>query len=85
MFTAFSRDQKEKVYVHHLIKEQSGLITNMILNEDTYVLVIGNSKVLPKSVEKAFVHCLSQTLPEQEARQALYRMKNRRRFYIESW
>ena len=41
LFTAFSRDQPEKVYVQHLIKEQAQLLWDLIENKNANVYVVG--------------------------------------------
>ena len=59
VFTAFSRAQESKQYVQHIIKENSALISDLILAQNAHVYVSGRAKLMPQSVEKAFLHVLS--------------------------
>ncbi|XP_055908983.1 NADPH-dependent diflavin oxidoreductase 1 isoform X2 [Eupeodes corollae] len=61
-FTAFSRDQENKVYVQHLIKDNSSLLKDLILNKTAVVMVAGSSNNMPKSVKEAFTELLDDEL-----------------------
>jgi sulfite reductase alpha subunit-like flavoprotein len=87
---AFSRDQKEKIYVQHLIKEKSEFIYDMVFDKRCYVFLVGNSKVLPKSIDKALKHVFCQInkdkdVLDEEWNKILYSLKKSGRFYIETW
>ncbi len=55
MFTAFSRDQENKVYVQHVIRDNAFRLKAFFQsNLDSFrIFVAGNSKNMPASVEKA--------------------------------
>jgi methionine synthase reductase len=53
LYTAFSRDQKEKIYVTHKMKEFGKNISKMILNEDACVYVCGDGAKMAKDVQSA--------------------------------
>eukprot|EP01084_Bolivina_argentea_P048709 89714_1 len=48
LFIALSRYYDNKVYVQHLLKENSLLISNMILNDNAYVFVCGDASKMAK-------------------------------------
>ncbi|XP_055848623.1 NADPH-dependent diflavin oxidoreductase 1 [Episyrphus balteatus] len=60
--TAFSRDQENKIYVQHLIKDYSSSIRDLILNKNAIILVAGSSNNMPKSVKEAFTEVLEDEL-----------------------
>ncbi|XP_055678223.1 NADPH-dependent diflavin oxidoreductase 1 [Lutzomyia longipalpis] len=53
LITAFSRDQEEKIYVQHRIKENGDLLRTLLIEQDGYFLVAGSSKNMPQSVKEA--------------------------------
>ncbi|KAL2426678.1 NADPH-dependent diflavin oxidoreductase 1 [Exophiala dermatitidis] len=55
---AFSRDQKNKVYVQDRIREHSELIWELLRNRDATVIVCGSSGAMPKAVRQAIVDAL---------------------------
>jgi sulfite reductase alpha subunit-like flavoprotein len=59
VFTAFSRAQESKQYVQHIIKENSALLSDLILAQNARIYVSGRAKLMPQSVEKAFLQVLS--------------------------
>ena len=54
VFTAFSRDQKEKIYVQDVIREQ-GKILVPLLREQAVVFVCGSSGKMPEAVRAALL------------------------------
>lgn len=54
LFTAFSRDQDQKVYVQHLLEQQSFRLSAMFKeHKDTFrIFVCGKSGDMPKAIEK---------------------------------
>ena len=87
---AFSRDQKEKIYVQHLIKEKWEFIYDIVFVKRCYVFIVGNSKVLPKSIDNALKHVFCQKNKDMEKldeewNKILYALKKSGRFYIETW
>eukprot|EP00116_Pleurobrachia_bachei_P003992 sb/3464254/ len=53
VFTAFSRDQKDKVYVQDRIREHGELVWRLISREGAVFCVAGNSKNMPLQVKEA--------------------------------
>ncbi|XP_071455129.1 NADPH-dependent diflavin oxidoreductase 1 isoform X2 [Hetaerina americana] len=64
-FCAFSRDQPDKVYVQHLIKEQRNLLQNLMLERKGVFMVAGNAKSMPSQVKEAMLEAL-QIKDDQE-------------------
>jgi len=56
VLTAFSRDNEDgsKNYVQHAIKQNKQLLQPLI-EKGGFIFVSGRAKLMPKSVEKAFV------------------------------
>jgi len=87
IFNAFSRDGEDKVYVQHRIKQKSKLVKEMLVDNESHIFLTGNSKVLPKSIDKAFVHVLTNenVFSEEEAIKFLNKLKKDNKYYIETW
>merc|ERR1712151_854106 len=62
---AFSRDQENKVYVQNKIKENSKIVSELIEEENVYLILVGNSKILPKYVDKTIAYCLKGNSSER--------------------
>eukprot|EP01156_Anaeramoeba_ignava_P018706 Anaeramoba_ignava/a92606_165.p1 GENE.a92606_165~~a92606_165.p1 ORF type:complete len:790 (+),score=193.34 a92606_165:50-2419(+) len=74
-FFAFSRDQKEKVYVQHLLNQNSSLLNDVISN-DGCVLVCG-SKSMGNDVRKTVAQILGD--------KAYRKIQDEQRYLEESW
>lgn len=53
LFTAFSREGKEKHYVQHEIKQQSQLVWDWLQHPQAHVFICGDAKNMSKDVHKA--------------------------------
>ncbi|KAH8394999.1 hypothetical protein KR215_004029 [Drosophila sulfurigaster] len=76
---AFSRDQENKVYVQHLIKECGSHLAKLIREQNAYIYVAGSSNNMPKSVREAFIEAL-----DNDANYVDQLMKQRR-YQEETW
>lgn len=87
IYTAFSRDQEDKIYVQHLIKDHSQLIVDLIKNKNSYIILVGSSKTLPKSIDNCLKHVFvkEMNLSEEEANNYIKYLKAAGKYYIESW
>jgi sulfite reductase alpha subunit-like flavoprotein len=56
--TAFSRDQKAKVYVQDRIREQSDLIWDYLRRRHATIIVCGSSGQMPRAVRQALVDAM---------------------------
>ncbi|XP_047426278.1 NADPH-dependent diflavin oxidoreductase 1 isoform X2 [Mugil cephalus] len=87
LFTAFSRDQEEKVYVQHRVRENAALLWDLIANKNAYFYIAGNAKQMPASVCDALKEVFQQegVLSAEEAEQMLVDMERTGRFQSETW
>ena len=87
VFTAFSRDQHQKIYVQDLIRKESKLVCRLLHEKGGILLVCGSSGNMPKAVRQAvidaFVKDSTQTL--EEAEKYLERMELQGRYLQETW
>lgn len=58
LFCAFSRDQKDKHYVQHVIEKQGDLLRDYLVNRKGHFFVSGSSKNMPESVREALEKAL---------------------------
>lgn len=57
--TAFSRDQREKIYIQDIIRQQSELVCTLIKNQAT-VAICGSSGAMPQAVKSAIAEVMIQ-------------------------
>uniref|UniRef100_A0A0A9DPY6 Uncharacterized protein n=1 Tax=Arundo donax TaxID=35708 RepID=A0A0A9DPY6_ARUDO len=83
---AFSRDQPQKVYVQHKIKEQSARVWNL-LDSDAAVYIAGSSTKMPADVTAALeeVICKEGGAKKEDAPKMLRKLEREGRFNIETW
>ncbi|KAM9338279.1 NADPH-dependent diflavin oxidoreductase 1 [Symphorus nematophorus] len=87
LFTAFSRDQEEKVYVQHRVKENAELLWDLIANKSACFYIAGNAKQMPASVCDALKEAFQQQggVSAEDAEQMLAVMERSGRFQSETW
>lgn len=87
LFTAFSRDQEDKVYVQHLIRDNAPLLWDLITNKLACFYIAGNAKQMPASVCDALKETFQQEggVSSEEAEQMLAAMERTGRFQSETW
>ncbi|KAH8303004.1 hypothetical protein KR044_013183 [Drosophila immigrans] len=76
---AFSRDQEQKVYVQHLIKERGSHLAKLIREQGAYIYVAGSSNNMPKAVREAFIEALDNDADYLE------QLIKQRRYQEETW
>jgi sulfite reductase alpha subunit-like flavoprotein len=59
VITAFSRDQKSKVYVQDRIRQKSALVWEYLVERQATIIVCGSSGQMPKAVRQALVDALT--------------------------
>ena len=67
---AFSRDQTEKVYVHHLLREQAQMLQSWI-DKDAVIYICGSINGMASDVDQALIDILGESkldLLRQEGR-----------------
>ena len=87
VFTAFSRDQKAKVYVQDILKQQAELVYNLLHSMCGLVYVCGSSGRMPQAVRAALVHIFSScgNMNEASAEDYLQSMEKEGRYKQETW
>ncbi|XP_073717118.1 NADPH-dependent diflavin oxidoreductase 1 [Misgurnus anguillicaudatus] len=87
LFTAFSRDQEDKIYVQHRVKEQSKLLWDLIANKNANFYIAGNAKQMPTGVCDALKEMFQKDggMSESQAQEMLDTMEKVGRFQSETW
>ncbi|XP_065854147.1 NADPH-dependent diflavin oxidoreductase 1 isoform X2 [Euphorbia lathyris] len=85
-YVAFSRDQPEKVYVQHKIRENSQRIWKLISNGAS-IYVAGSATKMPSDVMSAFEEIISKETgaSRETAVMQLRRLEKDGRYNVESW
>jgi len=88
LLTAFSQDQKHKIYVQRLAREaDSGyLIAKHIVENSGAVYVAGGAK-MARAVREEIVECLGKVLPggERDAKLLIKKLQRIGKFSVEAW
>lgn len=92
MLTAFSRDQKEKIYVQDVIRREKAVIFEMLSQKAT-VFVCGSSGKMPVAVRAALVDVLFEEgtrrmvpgASRETAEDVLKAMEKEGRYVQETW
>jgi len=87
VFTAFSRDQKPKIYVQDLIKEQGELVFKLLHEGNGIVYVCGSSGKMPQAVREALIAAfqIAGGMDIEAAEAYLARMEKESRYKQETW
>uniref|UniRef100_A0A670YNY4 NADPH-dependent diflavin oxidoreductase 1 n=1 Tax=Pseudonaja textilis TaxID=8673 RepID=A0A670YNY4_PSETE len=87
LFVAFSRDQEEKIYVQHRIREKAALVWELVKHKEAHIYLSGNAKQMPEDVAEAlkFVFQSEGGLSAAEAEEYLALLAQTRRFQAETW
>ncbi|XP_051963359.1 NADPH-dependent diflavin oxidoreductase 1 isoform X1 [Xyrauchen texanus] len=87
LFTAFSRDQEDKIYVQHRVKEQSKLLWDLIAKRNAFFYIAGNAKQMPTGVCDALKGIFEKEggMSEDQAQEMLDAMEKAGRFQSETW
>lgn len=87
VFTAFSRDQKQKIYVQDLIRENPELVYDVLHNRNGIVYVCGSSGKMPLAVREALVEAFQKVanVGKQAAEAYLAAMEKEGRYRQETW
>lgn len=87
LFVAFSRDQVDKVYVQHLLAEQSTLVWDLLDKDGAFFFVAGNSKNMPDSVREALkqIAVAEGGRTDEEAEDYVQELEKKKRFQLETW
>lgn len=83
---AFSRDQNQKVYVQHKIREHSKEIWNLI-QSGAVIYVSGSANRMPKDVREAFQEIIQKegNLNAEESTKFLEHLEKNKKYLVETW
>lgn len=89
---AWSRDQKEKVYVQDVVRQNAELVTSMLLMNEGTVFVCGSSGKMPLAVRQALVDAFvmarrmtNSGYGTKEAEGELAELEREKRYIQETW
>ncbi|XP_044174557.1 NADPH-dependent diflavin oxidoreductase 1-like [Acropora millepora] len=87
LFTAFSRDQEEKVYVQHRLVENSALVWDVLVNKQGWCYIAGNSQRMPADVTEALLEIFMKEgkMDKSTAEEFLKSLESIRHFQSETW
>lgn len=87
VFVAFSREQKEKVYVQDVIKQRSELVFRLLHKDQGTVYVCGSSGKMPQGVRASLVEVFKQKgdMDQRAAEGYLQEMEKQGRYKQETW
>ncbi|KAI5811291.1 hypothetical protein DFH27DRAFT_589178 [Peziza echinospora] len=90
VFVAFSRDQKQKRYVQHLVRENSAIIYRLLHDQEGIVYVCGSSGRMPQSVREALIDIFEKegrgdNITHETAEKYLAAMERDGRYRQETW
>lgn len=83
---AFSRDQKQKVYVQHIMAKHSRMLWNVI-SSGGYIYVCGNANKMPDDIRQTILNIISTEAPMdiESAEKYLKQMEVKNRYCTETW
>ncbi|NP_001239470.1 NADPH-dependent diflavin oxidoreductase 1 isoform 2 [Mus musculus] len=87
LVTAFSREQEQKVYVQHRLRELGPLVWELLDGQGAYFYLAGNAKYLPTDVSEALMSIFQEEgrLSTADASAYLARLQQTLRFQTETW
>ncbi|XP_076020454.1 NADPH-dependent diflavin oxidoreductase 1 [Genypterus blacodes] len=87
VFTAFSRDQEDKIYVQHRVKESAKLLWEWITDKQACFYIAGSAKQMPAAVCDALKEVIEQEggVSAKEAEHMLEAMQRTGRMQSETW
>ena len=87
VFTAFSRDQKQKIYVQDVIRDKAELVFRLLCKAKGIVYICGSSGKMPRAVREALIEAFQTGgAMERDAAEAyLLSMEQEGRYKQETW
>lgn len=87
VFTAFSRDQRQKVYVQDLVRQQCVLVYDALANKNGIIFICGSSGKMPQAVREALIEVFQEhgRLSREEAEAYLVTLEKSGRYRQETW
>lgn len=87
LYTAFSRDQAEKRYVTHLLRETGERLWHLLEEESAHLYVCGDAKMMAKDVRN-FIREIFQTYgghSADDAEKLVKKMETQKRYSADVW
>ncbi|XP_016042948.1 NADPH-dependent diflavin oxidoreductase 1 isoform X2 [Erinaceus europaeus] len=87
LITAFSREQEQKVYVQHRLRESGPLVWELLDRQGAFFYLAGNAKYMPTDVSEALTSIFQEEggLSGPESAAYLARLQQMLRFQMETW
>ena len=87
LYTAFSRDQPEKVYVTHLLKQNKKELWNIIEEKKGHIYICGDARNMARDVRDIILSTIMEESGKtsQEADAYIKRMEVQRRYSADVW
>ena len=93
VFTAFSRDQRQKIYVQDVIRKQGQKLAQLVLEQQALVYVCGSSGNMPKAVRESLLDViieyggdgLGKEVTREFAEKFLGEMEKKGHYIQETW
>lgn len=87
MYTAFSREQAEKVYVTHRLSEQMDLVWDVIGVRGGHFYVCGDARTMARDVHQIVLKTLREKggMTPEEAEKYFKKMESQRRYCTDVW
>lgn len=87
MHTAFSRDQKEKVYVQHLLKKQATEINELLEKQKANFYVCGDAAIMARDVNNVLTEIISEKrgVSREKAEDVVKGMRSRGTYQEDVW
>ncbi|CAB3983279.1 NADPH-dependent diflavin oxidoreductase 1-like [Paramuricea clavata] len=87
LFTAFSRDQENKIYVQHRLKENNAFVWDLIERQGAWCFLAGNSKQMPSDVSDVLQEIFTREgkLTEEQAEGYFKQLIRTKRYQRETW
>ncbi|KAF7280355.1 hypothetical protein GWI33_006131 [Rhynchophorus ferrugineus] len=87
IYSAFSRESSEKVYIQYRIMEHGKEILDLLLNKDATIYVCGDATTTVKSVKETIIHCLinNKNMDKTQAEETLANLIKDKKYLVDSW
>jgi len=84
---AFSRDQEKKVYVTHLLEQDTDLIWNVIGENKGHFYICGDAKNMAIDVRNILLNIIKTKgdMTEKDAQQYIKKMEAQKRYSADVW
>ena len=87
VFTAFSRDQRRKVYVQDVIRQQSARVYDAVANQNGVIFLCGSAGKMPQAVREALIEGFQEHggMSRADAEAYLVGLEKGGRYRQETW